>query len=622
MRHADMRVRSKAQFELVERGERGSLLAEARARDGGLARLHALWGLGQLARRDSRHAPSLLPFLRDADAEVRAQAAKMLGDVRHAPAGSMLIGMLRDPAPRPRFFAAEALGRLSHRPALHPLIAMLEANDDADVYLRHAGTLALARIGDAAPIAALADHPSLALRVAAVVALRRMGSAEVARFLADADEYVVAEAARAINDDGAIDAALPALARVLDDRRFTGEPLIRRAINANLRLGSSEAAHRLAGFAMQDDAEDPMRVEALQALGVWGRPSVLDRVDGWYHGPVERDAAPAREALETLLAPLLGSAGPAVKIGVLETIARLDLRAARPALLARVRDDAAPEVRMAALRALHAVGVEGAEGAVAAALADADPAVRMTALELIPAMGLPPATAVQMLDAVVRSGSAAERQRAVVTLGELGGDEAERVLADLLDRLPSGGVAAEIQLEVLEVARASASPTLQSGVARQQAARPAGDALAAHRELLRGGDAAAGRRVTLSAAAQCTQCHSVEVPGANAGPHLSGVGSRLSREDLLLALVEPSARIAPGFGYVTLTLRSGHTVTGRLLDDAAGAVAVETGAGQTVRVPTADIARRENSPSPMPPAHLFLSPREIRDVVEYLTTLR
>ena len=179
----------------------------------------------------------------------RAQTAKLLGDVRHAPAGGGLLPLLAHRSARVRFFAAEALGRLAHKPAGAALVRMLADNDDRDVLLRHAGSLALSRIGDAAALGALSQHPSRGVRMAAIVALRRMRHADVARFLADADERVVTEAARAINDDGSIAAALPALARLLDEKRFTSEPLLRRAINASLRTGTSEALARLTAFA-------------------------------------------------------------------------------------------------------------------------------------------------------------------------------------------------------------------------------------------------------------------------------------------------------------------------------------------------------------------------------------
>ena len=96
---------------------------------------------------------------------------------------------------------------------------------------------------------------------------------------------------------GSIEAALPALARALDERRFTSEPLLRRAINANLRLGTNEAAARVAAFAADGSRPAAMRTEAAAALGVWQSPSLFDRVDGMYHGPAaRRDAAAAHVA--------------------------------------------------------------------------------------------------------------------------------------------------------------------------------------------------------------------------------------------------------------------------------------------------------------------------------------
>jgi hypothetical protein len=64
--------------------------------------------------------------------------------------------------------------------------------------------VALGRIGQAEPVVAFAEHPSRALRIASVVALRRMGDPGVAAFLSDEDEFIVTEAARAINDDRSI----------------------------------------------------------------------------------------------------------------------------------------------------------------------------------------------------------------------------------------------------------------------------------------------------------------------------------------------------------------------------------------------------------------------------------
>ncbi len=296
LQHPDRRVRLKAQFELVRRADVTTLLLAARRADQQLARIHGLWGIAQLSRNDPRQAPLLTEFLADADPEIRAQAAKMIGDVRDGRAAAPLLPLLEDASPRARFFAAEALGRLAYRPATAAVVKMLADNNDRDVNLRHAGSLALSRIGDPAEVAALSGHGSRAVRMAAVVALRRMRDPNVARFLTDADEQVVTEAARAINDDGSIEAALPALARALDDKRFTSQPLLRRAINANLRLGTTEAAARVAAFAADASRPAAMRSEASAVLGVWQSPSVFDRVDGTYLGGATPRAAAARAA--------------------------------------------------------------------------------------------------------------------------------------------------------------------------------------------------------------------------------------------------------------------------------------------------------------------------------------
>src|SRR5690606_39381305 len=80
-----------------------------------------------------------------------------------------------------------------------------------------------------------------------------------------------------------------------------------------------------------------------------------------------------------------------------------------------------------------------------------------------------------------------------------------------------------------------------------------------------GGDADLGRRVFFrKQAAQCIRCHAYDDMGGVAGPRLNGIAAKLSRGELLEALIDPSKRLAPGFGIVTLELDNGKTVIGRL----------------------------------------------------------
>jgi putative membrane-bound dehydrogenase-like protein len=624
--HADMRVRQKAQFELARRRDVAQLAAAASETGNRLARLHAIWGLGQVARTDVSQAAAIVPLLQDTDAEVRAQAAKTLGDVRHTTSAQAVLPLLKDPAPRVRFFAAEALGRMRDRTAVQPIVAMLAENANQDVYLRNAGMHALENIGDTAALTALSTHGSTGVKLAAVVALRRLKHAGVAEFLNDKDEQVVAEAARAINDEGGIVAALPALARVLERTTLSNEALIRRAISANLRTGTPDAVERVAAYATRAAGNRPLRIEAIAVLGVWASPSTMDRVDGEYLGPKQtRDASAARAALAKLV-PMLDAPGTSndVKIALVEAVGKLDLESAAPVLLTRLKNDPAPEVRVAALQAMRQLDTPTTSDAVAAAMADRSSTVRMAAIAAIGASPLPDATKVQHLASILKTGSIGEQQSAVSVLGTIKSAESQQVLAGLLKQLGSGQLRAAIQLDVLDAAQAHGAAPLLAELDRLKAGRSLENVPDAFRAaLLAGGSAQRGRQIAQQhPAAQCGRCHSIGGGPSLVGPDLTKVGAQLSREQLLEALITPNARIAPGFGIVSLTLSNGTRVEGLLRQENETSVVVEDASGKSQTIPKTQIAQRGSAASAMPPMGAILKPREIRDVVEFLTTLR
>jgi putative heme-binding domain-containing protein len=628
LRHADMRIRLKAQFELARRGDAQTLLAASRDTSHRLGRVHGLWGLGQLARGDRRQAAVMMPFLNDADDEIVAQTARLLGDVRHAPAGGALLPLLAHKSARVRFFAAEALGRLAHKPAGAALVTMLADNDDRDVLLRHAGSLALSRIGDAAALGALSQHPSRGVRIAAIVALRRVRHAGVARFLADADEGVVTEAARAINDDGSIAAALPALARLLAESRLKSEPLLRRAINANLRLGTSEALARLAACAGDSARPEEMRVEAVSALGVWSAPSTLDRVDGMDLGSsaqAGRSAAAAGEAVLRLMKSSGTIESGALRAALAEAAGRLSVKAAAPILLAQLRADTSPEVRLASLRALQTLKAGNMDELMRVAVADADPRVRRAALDILPALPLTEAAKVEHLASIIKGGAVADQQAAFTVLGTMKSAEAQRLLGTFVDDLVAGKIAPAVQIDLVDAAQSSASPPLLAKLDAYAKARGADSLAAAFREaLIRGGDVQRGQRIYAdNAAAGCPRCHAMYGQGSDVGPDLSKIGGTLSRDQLLQALLEPSARIAPGFGTVGVTLRSGQRIDGTLREETGTHLVMVTGTPPVEqRIAKAEIADRTNPVSAMPPLGAMLKPRELRDLVEFLAVLK
>ena len=624
-------MRLKAQFELVRRRDSAALMAAASSvptpgRDGQLSRVHAIWGLGQLLRAGSVQAAALTPLLTDADPEVRAQAAKVLGHARAAGAAPALVPLVQDGNPRVRYFATVALGRLGHRPAMPAVVAMLAADREQDVYLRSAAVVALTGFGDRAALAALATHESRGVRLAAVVSLRRLRDAGVARFLDDADPMVVTEAAGAINDEGGIVDALPALARVLERPGLAAEPLVRRAISANLRVGDAAAVARVAAYARRPGLPEPLRVEAISSLGVWAAPSNMDRVDGSWIAPLgQREASPAQAAVaELAILATDPGATPAVRIAWIDAVAKLGIKSQAAAILARLRSDPQAPVRVAALAALQTLAVPELEPGVRAAMADADPGVRTAAVAALPDMPLAGPAKVELLGAVVGSGSTAEQQSAVGALAKIPGTEAVQALGRLADALAAGKVAPGVQLDVLEAMQASKVPSLQQRLDQLKVGRDLANAGTVFPDALTtGGSPLRGRRVVAEhPAAQCGRCHAVGDSTADVGPNLAGVGTRLTRQRLLESLISPSARLAPGYGQVSVTLKNGQKLEGTLREESETAIAVQDAARGLQRVQVADIATRTNGVSAMPPMNLLLTPRELRDVVEFLASLR
>ena len=625
LKNPDMRVRQKAQFELAKRGSDGADAFQKSIDQTAhqLARVHGIWGISQLAREDLKYAKVLLPLLKDQDPEIRAQAAKWLGDIRYKEAGDALIPLLKDTNSRARFFAAEALGRIAYEPAIHPIIELLKANNEEDAYIRHAGSLALARIGKAEPIVALSDHPSRALRIAAVVALRRLSHPGITNFLKDQDEYIVTEAARAINDDLSIEEALPALGNVLNDPRFTNEALLRRAINANLRVGSQESMQNLINYSLQEGAPIEMRAEAIEALSTWSKPSVLDRVDGRYRGVIERDPAQVRNIAAAPLIQLLVHKDMPLRLSGVKAIGKLKIQQGSAPLFVRLNNDKQPEVRIEALRALAALEDDQIGQAIEQALSDPEKSVRVAGLDLLTQMDISKDVMVSLLAEVINTRTTEEKQAALLTLGSLPVDHSQKVFDQLLSKMDKGNLSPEIYLELAEAIDSTRSPQL---IARYKdiSSTLSPEALAVSYEgTLYGGNAENGRRIFFRhQTAQCVRCHAYDDLGGNAGPRLNGIAGKLTRQQLLEALIDPSARLAPGFGVVTVDLKNGKSIGGVLQGEKETGLVLKVGDQPDTLLRKEDIAKQSYAASSMPNMQYLLTKREIRDVISFLSTLK
>ena len=632
--HADMRIRQEAQFELAGRGEEGwtTLARIARLGVKTLPRIHAIWGLGQAGRtvRDGRRTnqwSAIKPLLADADPEVRAQAVKVVGEAKEPKSFEALVGLLDDASLRVRFFAAIALGKLGRSEAAGSLLKLLRASADTDPYLRHAGVMGLVASGKSDALMKAAHDESPAVRMGALLAMRRKEDPAIAGFLSDPDPRIVLEAARAINDVP-ITAALSNLAGV----RLTSSatlPLLRRALNANFRLGGAEHAAVLAESAARSDLPASARLLALEMLATWAKPSGRDQVMGLWRPILPRPLQPAAAALRPKLAALLTSAPNTVRMAAVVATASLGIKEAGASLATLAADKEQPDKTQAeALKALDQLAdprrIETAQRALLLPGAHG----RTEALRVLAKVD--PAAAIAPLRDRLAHGATAEQQGAISVLAAMPGDAARNELSHWLDRLVAGRVPAEIQLDLIEAARGRTEADFHRKLEEYQSSKPKDDPMAPYREVLAGGDALRGMTIFKTRAAlECVRCHKVKETagdrpvGGEVGPELSEIGGRQTRTYLLESIVNPDKQIAQGFESVVIATSDGKVHTGVLRGEDDKEVRLITALGKLLAVPKDTIEERKRGPSAMPGDLAGkLSKSELRDLIEFLASLK
>jgi putative heme-binding domain-containing protein len=122
--------------------------------------------------------------------------------------------------------------------------------------------------------------------------------------------------------------------------------------------------------------------------------------------------------------------------------------------------------------------------------------------------------------------------------------------------------------------------------------------------------------------AACSQCHQVGSTGTLIGPDLTSVSRRFPRQDILRAVIEPSAVIDEKYRVTTILTSDGRSVSGTILNetDREITLAPDPTTPETQSVAKSDVDERGLSPvSPMPTGLLnTLSEEEILDLLAYL----
>jgi putative heme-binding domain-containing protein len=139
----------------------------------------------------------------------------------------------------------------------------------------------------------------------------------------------------------------------------------------------------------------------------------------------------------------------------------------------------------------------------------------------------------------------------------------------------------------------------------------------------RKGDPEAGK-IVYQTVGTCINCHKVQNEGKEVGPNLSEIGSKLSREAMFVAILDPSAAISHNFETYSLVTIDGNVINGLLISETDASVTLRTNEGIDKKVDQDSIELLKKQPKSIMPQDLqrLMTVNQLVDLVEYLMTLR
>lgn len=121
----------------------------------------------------------------------------------------------------------------------------------------------------------------------------------------------------------------------------------------------------------------------------------------------------------------------------------------------------------------------------------------------------------------------------------------------------------------------------------------------------------------------CIACHTVAKGEALKGPYLGNIATIYKRRELAEAILLPNKSIAMGFATHIFTLKDGTQQAGFVVQEAADAITIRTITSQEVRIPVAQVAKRDKLEQSIMPEQLVatLTVEDFASLVSYLEEL-
>jgi putative membrane-bound dehydrogenase-like protein len=646
-----------------------------KADDRMLVRVQAIWTQNALmdALDGYDPTPEWITALVDADAEVRCQAARALGQRSVQAASTALAEALQDTDAAVRMQAAIAIGRIAQAGSADALYAAL---DEQDVVARFTMTQALRAIGNWQPALSHLRTADKATREAIIQALAGVfdvGAVEVLnQWLHEAGEpteraaalHALAKVHRQADPytggwwGGKAAGGQPARPQ---ERSWEATTLVLEAIAAGLRQNSPQV--RLAALDVLREVPVP---ETL--------PAVRRMVDGDADQEVRLQAIRLLTDLkDTEIVPSLlrlaadNSSADRLRAAALRAVVAIDAQpyGKQIAEISRA-EDAPTELVAVAIEALADLRCDESTQAIATRLNDRRAALRAKAIEayaqvqaddvatcLIPLLHDPDmlvqraalsALSVvtdiadeQIRCQVMKALAAAPDPRALpfylnalLDMNEQTRTASRETLVALADSIHDdvrtlhdrNELNTSVRQELVKVLCANNQFAFlrETPPAKLE---PAAYAKYASEHL---GDVQRGRQLFENTKGiGCAKCHAVGGAGvANIGPDLLGIGAKYPRRELIRSVLEPSNRILIDFEMVVVETSSGLIHQGMIRNQTPTGIELVTPEGKIVSVSAAEIEVQETSNlSPMPNGLADgMTLQNFADIIAYLESLK
>ncbi len=132
------------------------------------------------------------------------------------------------------------------------------------------------------------------------------------------------------------------------------------------------------------------------------------------------------------------------------------------------------------------------------------------------------------------------------------------------------------------------------------------------------GDAGRGRGVF-----ERRTCHRCHQTSGHLGPELTGAVSRMSRDDLFTAIIDPNLEVSPAFQTTLIATHAGQVYHGVIVYESPESTLLQTGPDTTVRIRDTETSTMRKSTQSLMPTGLLetLSDQDLSDLYSYLSTL-